>query len=377
MSLITYVTRIHFADQVLEPALDAELDAMNVLRPLVLLDGDGSREGVLARLKRAFPRHVEPELLIFDQASADEAACNAAAEAFAAGDCDALIAFGGATAVNLAKVAAIRVSHKGPLRRYVGSEGGTARIRDVLPPLLAIPTVAGTGTELASAAVIATESGPNIALVSPHLVPRVVVYDPTLTLDLAAERTASAGMDALAHCVETFTASAFNPPADGIALDGLRRAFENLERAVADGSDLEARREMMAAALNGALAQQKGLGGVHAMSHALGGLGVGRLDHGAVKAVLLPFVLAFNEPAAGRRYAEIRRELALPPGADLGEAMAALRGRLGLPARLSDLGVGDDNLGDAAAYAACDYANRTNPRKANAVDYLELLRAAL
>lgn len=377
MTLITYVTRIHFADQVLEPALDAELDAMGVLRPLVLLDEDGGRTGPLERLRQAMPRHLQARFLSCDQGTADEAACDTAAEAYAEGGCDALVAFGGATAVNLAKVVAVRVSHPGPLGRYVGGGGGGARIRDLLPPLLAIPTVAGTCTEVASAALVSMESGPNMALVSPHLVPRVVIYDPTLTLDLPAERTASAGMDALAHCVETFTVTAFNPPADGIALYGLRRAFANLERAVADGGDLDARREMMAAALNGALAQQKGLGGVHAMSHAIGGLGSRRVDQGAVKAVLLPHMLAFNEPAAGERYAEIRRELALPAGADLGEAVIALRGRLGLPSRLSELGVGDATLDDAAAFAACDYANRTNPRRASATDYLALLRAAL
>src|SRR5690606_27621600 len=130
---------------------------------------------------------------------------------------------------------------------------------------------------------------------------------PTLTLDLTAQDVAGSGMDALTHCLETYIASAYNPPADGIARDGIRRAAAHLERAVADMADLAARREMMAAALNGALASQKGLGGVHAMSHALAGLGRGRLDHGAINAVLLPLVLEFNQPAVAHRYDEIKR----------------------------------------------------------------------
>lgn len=387
MSLITYVTRIHFADHVLEHALDVELESVKAARPLVVLDREGERTEALARLRLALPRRVAPAFVSLPEAGASEAACEAVAAAYRAQDCDALIAFGAAAAIDAAKAAGLRLTHRGPLSHYLGSAGGAARIRNRLPPLIAVPTLAGTGAEVSSTALIATEEGPSMALVSPLLVPRVVICDPTLTLDLPPGPTASAGMDALTHCVETFISSTFNPPADGIALDGLRRAFAHLEQAVARGDDLEARREMMAAGLNGALAQQKGLGAVHALSNALGGLGLGGRalgglglggsDHGAINAILLPLVLEFNAPATGGRYGEIRRELALSACADLGEAFARLRERLHLPGRLSELGADAATLERAAGFAARDHANRTNPRKADAADYLALLQAAL
>ncbi|WP_366556147.1 iron-containing alcohol dehydrogenase [Aquibaculum sediminis] len=377
MSLITYVTRIHFADHVLEHALESELEALGARRPLVLCDRDGARDLALGRLTLAIPRSVRAHYLTLTETRVTREACDKAAELYREQACDSLIAFGGAIACDLAKVAAIRITHEGTLCSYLGSEGGMARIRNVLPPLLAIPTVAGAGADVSGVALIAMEEGPNHAVVSPHLIPRVVICDPTLTLDLSPERTASTGMDALTHCMETFISSAFNPPADGMALDGMRRAFGNLERAVAQGDDLEARREVMAAGLNGALAQQKGLGGVHAMSNALCGLGLGQSDHGAITGVLLPLVLEFNAPAAGGRYEEIRRELALSQATGLGQAIVGLRERVGLPGCLSELGADAATLEQAACFAARDHANRTNPRKADASDYLALLQEAL
>jgi 4-hydroxybutyrate dehydrogenase len=184
-------------------------------------------------------------------------------------------------------------------------------------------------------------------------------------------------MDALTHCIETFITTSYNPPADGIALDGVRRAAANLERAVCNGDDINARREMMAAALNGALAQQKGLGGVHAMSYALGGLSGYQLDHGTVNAILLPHVLEFNAPAVAHRYDELRSGMKAPRRIDLPEAVFRLRERLGLPATLGEIGLDRGALSQAADYAAYDYANRTNPRRANASDYLNMMTAAL
>jgi len=247
----------------------------------------------------------------------------------------------------------------------------------VLPPLIAVPTMTGSCSDVVGVAVLAMRDGPYVALVSPHLTPRVVICDPTLTLDLPAGATASAGMDTLTHCLETYVATAYNPPADGIARDGLRRAATYLESAVSDGSDLNARRELMAAALNGALASQKGLGGVHAMSHALAGASRAALDHGALNAVLLPHVLAFNAPAVASRYEAVKRELGLPPRADLSEAIMRLRERIALPARLGDMGVRPAEIARAASFAEGDHSNRTNPRRADAGDYLTIMKAAL
>jgi alcohol dehydrogenase class IV len=376
MSLIRYVTKIHFAENVLEDAIEAELGLLGLRRPLIVSDNGPGRASVLDRLTAAIPRRVRATVLEIPFGRATEEDCARAAELFAATGADGLIGFGGAAAMSLAKAVGVRVTHPEPLGHYAGGEGSGSRIRDVIPPVIAVPTVAGSCSEAVGVAMLALEGGAMVALVSPFLTPRVVICDPTLTLDLDAGATASAGMDALTHCLETFIATAYNPPADGIALDGVRRAVAHLERAVADGRDLGARREMMAAGLNGALASQKGLGAVHAMSHALGGVVGGGLDHGAVNAVLLPHVLAFNAPAVAARYTEIRRELGLAARADLPEAIVRLRERVTLPARLGEMGVARDDLARAASAAAADYANRTNPRHAGAKDHLAMLEAA-
>ncbi|MEM7044158.1 MAG: iron-containing alcohol dehydrogenase, partial [Pseudomonadota bacterium] len=276
-----------------------------------------------------------------------------------------------------AKAVGILVSHDGPLADYAAIEGGVARIKDRLPPLIAVPTTAGTGSEVGRGAVITLDDGRKLGLLSPYLIPKVAICDPTLTLDLPPLLTAATGMDALTHCIETYIATAYNPPADGIALDGLRRAAAFIERAVEKGRDLLARREMMAAAMNGALAFQKGLGGVHAMSHGLGAQSQYRLHHGMLNAVLLPPMLAFNAPAVAERYADLGRVMGLKPSADLAEAIDSLNARLGLPSRLGDMGVDKQAIERAAPLAEKDHTNGTNPRRANADDYRGLMYASL
>jgi alcohol dehydrogenase class IV len=377
MSLITYVTKIHFADNVLEDALDAELELLGVCRPLVIADRRTIQSASGARLHAAIPKRCAATIFAGPEYEPTEAESAAVTELYRQVEADGLIAFGSGSAIELAKAVAVHLTHEGPLRQYAGIEGGMTRIRNALPPIIAIPTAPGAGSEASGTAAIVMTDGPKMTLVSPLLVPRVAICDPTLTLALPPEDTACSGMDALTHCIETFITTAYNPPADGIALDGVRRAAANIERAVCNGADIEARREMMAAALNGALAQQKGLGGVHAMSYALGGLSGYHLDHGAVNAILLPHVLEFNAPAVAHRYDEIRNGMNVPPRFDLPEAVVRLRERIGLPATLGEIGVDRCALHRAADYAAYDYANRTNPRRASAEDYLNMMTAAL
>jgi alcohol dehydrogenase class IV len=189
--------------------------------------------------------------------------------------------------------------------------------------------------------------------------------------------TAATGMDALTHCIETYIATAYNPPADGIALDGLRRAAVYIRRAVEKGSDLVARREMMAAAMNGALAFQKGLGGVHAMSHALGGLKGYHLHHGTLNAMLLPHVLDFNGPAVHHRYADLKQAMGLGPDDELSGAIKTLTEQLGLPDGLAAMGVDRNAIELAAPLAEKDHTHGTNPRRASVQDYRQLMQAAL
>lgn len=377
MSLITYLNRVHFADDILEEALAVEARSLAIRRPLIVTDRGLAASGHLDRLLDAFDTETAPAIFAETPANPTEAACGAAAAVYRNHDCDSLIGFGGGSSIDLAKAVALAVSHDGPLISYAAVEGGVSRIQNVLPPVIAIPTTAGTGSEVGRGALIVFDDGRKLGLISPYLIPKVAICDPTLTLTLPPELTAATGMDAITHCVETYIATAYNPPADGIALDGLRRAAANIERAVEEGRDLNSRREMMAAALNGALAFQKGLGGVHAMSHALGGLKQPNLHHGTLNAVLLPHVLAFNAPAAGHRYPALREAIGIPAGRDLAAAFSRMSNGLGLPSRLGEMGLDRGALELAAPLAERDHTNGTNPRRATSRDYLAMLTDAL
>jgi len=196
-----------------------------------------------------------------------------------------------------------------------------------MPPLVAVPTTAGTGSEVGRGAVIIMADGRKLGVVSAHLIPSVALCDPELTLGLPPGLTAGTGLDAIAHCIETFLAPAANPPAEAIALDGLRRASRYLERAVADGSDREARWNMMSAAMEGAMAFQKGLGAVHALSHPLGSLEDLKLHHGTLNAIFLPGVLRFNRPVVGDKWERLADAMGLPSGGDVADAVAGLNRR--------------------------------------------------
>ncbi len=376
MTLITYLTRIHFADRVLEDALEAEVEAAEMRRPLVVTDPGVAAAGLVDRLFAALPPGTRATLFDGTPENPTEAAVREATAVFAAEECDGFISIGGGSALDLAKGAAVAAHHGGPLAHYVAVEGGTGRLKGPIPPHIAIPTTAGTGSEVGRGAIIVLDDGRKLAILSPRLIPTAAICDPTLTVSLPPRLTAGTGMDAIAHCVETYIAASYNPPADGIALDGLTRAVRNIERATQDGKDLAARREMMAAAMNGALAFQKGLGGVHAMSHALGGVSAG-LHHGTLNGVLLPHVLDFNAPAAAHRYDALAAAMGVSAAAAVPEALARLQERLGLPVSLSAMGVDETIVVAAAPFAEKDHTNGTNPRRAVADDYLSLMRAAL
>ncbi|MGI9506025.1 MAG: iron-containing alcohol dehydrogenase [Geminicoccaceae bacterium] len=377
MALINYLTRIHFADGVLEEALRAEVDGLGIKRPLLVTDKGLVEAGLVERAEAALPAGVAPTLFDGTPSNPTEGAVKQATALYRSESCDGLIGFGGGSSIDLAKAVGLLVTHDEPLSDYAAIEGGIARIKDRLPPHIAIPTTAGTGSEVGRGAVITLADGRKLGLISPHLIPKVAICDPTLTLDLPPLLTAATGMDAMTHCIETYIATAYNPPADGIALDGLRRAATHIERAVERGSDLTARREMMAAAMNGALAFQKGLGGVHAMSHALGGLSGYSLHHGMLNAVLLPHMLAFNGPAVSHRYADLNRAMALSGSTDIVDGISALVRRIGLPMHLADMGVDEQAIDLAAPMAEKDHTNGTNPRRAGTEDYRALMQAAL
>ena len=371
MATINYLTTIQF-DFGAVKLLPAELERLGIRRPLLVTDKGVRAAGLLGRVIETLG--ASPAV-VYDETPPNptEDAVLAATEVFCEGDCDGVVALGGGSAIDLGKAVALLATHPAPLQQYAAVEGGAARITAKVAPLVAIPTTAGTGSEVGRGSVIVMGSGRKLGLLSPHLLPKVAICDPELTLGLPPMLTAATGMDALAHCIETFIASAVNPPADAIALDGLRRGIGHIERATRDGSDREARSNMMIAAFEGALAFQKGLGAVHALSHPLGAVPGISLHHGTLNAVLLPAVLRFNRPAIGAKYDQLAEAMGLAPGADPAEAIAALNVRLGLPAGLQAMGVSRDVLPGIAQAAMKDHCHATNPRAATAEDYLRML----
>jgi alcohol dehydrogenase class IV len=313
-----------------------------------------------------------------------EAMVQAAAARYRDEDCDGLVAVGGGSSIDLAKGVAIAATHPGRFIEYATVEGGSGRITEGVAPLIAIPTTAGTGSEGSRGTLVIVNDGRKLGFHSWHLLPKSALCDPGLTLGLPPQLTAATGMDAIAHCIETFLAPSFNPPADSIALDGLERAWASIERATHDGGDRNARLQMMTASMEAAMAFQKGLGCVHSLSHPLGGIPVnGRtsLHHGMLNAVVLPAVLRFNESAetvvANDRYARIRRAMKLPDSANLAQALFDMTARLGLPTGLKQMGVDEGVFDKVIEGALVDHNHKTNPREATVDDYHRMLTESL
>ncbi len=377
MALITYLTRIQFDFGALA-LLDGELALLNMRRPMIVTDKGVVAAGLLDKIRGALPGNLP--VTVFDQTPANptEAAARAATALYREQGCDGVIAVGGGSAMDLGKAVALWATHGGEsLAPYMMVEGGVSRIRADIAPVVAIPTTAGTGSEVGRGAVIVLDDGRKLALISPHLIPRLALCDPDLTLGLPGPVTAGTGMDAIAHCIETFLAAAVNPPAEAIAIDGLTRAWAHLERAVRDGQDREARWNMMMAAMEGAMAFQKGLGAVHALSHPLGGLKSPSLHHGTLNALFLPPVIRFNAPVVGNKIERLAAVMGVRPDAGaVADAVAGLNGRLGLPANLKAMGVPVDILDAIAEMARKDHCHGTNPREASVADYRAILDQA-
>lgn len=374
MTDIGHITTIIFDDGALA-RLAGELAALGIRRPLVVTDPGIVACGLVDRVLAALPAGVA----VFDATPANptEAAVLAASALYQEKACDGLVAYGGGSSIDLAKGTALMASHAGPLAQYAVNAGGGARITAATPPIVAIPTTAGTGAEVGRAALLTLADGRKLIFLSPHLLPKRAICDPTLTHGLPPGLTAATGMDALTHCVEAFLAPEINPPADAIALDGAGRAFAHIERAVAAGDDALARWQMMMAAVEGGLAFQKGLGAVHSMSHALGGLSKPVLHHGTLNAVILPAVLRYNQDFTGDKYARLKAVLGLAPGADLAQAIADLNARLGLPANLRAMGVEDAMIPRMIEYALADLSTASNPRPLARADFEILFAAAM
>ena len=378
MALIYYVTQIQFDFGALK-LLKQECDRVGISRPLIVTDPGVKAAGILQKALDALPGMT---VTVFDQTPSNptETAVRSAAAVYKSQGCDGLIAVGGGSAIDCAKGVAIAATHEGPLTVYATIEGGSPRITERVAPLIAVPTTSGTGSEVARGAIIIVDDHRKLGFHSWHLVPKAAICDPELTLGLPPKLTAATGMDAIAHCMETFMAPAFNPPADGIALDGLARGWAHIERATLNGADREARLNMMSASMQGAMAFQKGLGCVHSLSHSLGGVDP-RLHHGTLNAMFLPAVIRFNAAAESiqkeQRLQRMAHAMGLASSSDIPDAIKDMNARLDLPSGLAAMGVQSTLFDKIIVGAMADHCHKTGPRIATADEYRDLLTQAL
>lgn len=314
---------------------------------------------------------------------------DAGVAAFTAHDADGIVVVGGGAPVDVAKCVALMAHHPGHLLDYE-DEKATRPIDQSIPPIIAVPTTAGTGSEVGRSAVVSDdETHAKKIIFDPQLLPRVVLADPELTVGLPSGITAATGMDALTHLVEAFLARGYHPMADGIALEGIRLVAAHLARVVEDArareagqpvdaaAHLEARGQMLVAAMMGAVAFQKGLGVTHSCAHALST--VCDTHHGLANGVMLPAALRFNLVTEGPRFLRMARVIDpdARDGAEFIDWVVALRAQIGIPATLTDIGVTDAHLDRLVAVAIDDGCHPNNPRTVTTDDLAAIYADAL
>ena len=376
MPVMNFLTQCVFDAGALKQ-LAALAKGKGITRPFIVTDAGIKASGILAKVEDALG--VAPAGVFAETVSnPTETQTKIAAKLYMESGADGIIAVGGGSSMDHAKAIGLMASHSDPLETYAAIIGGARKIGKI-PPLIAVPTTAGTGSEVSVGIVIIMENGRKETFASPNLIPVVALCDPDLTLGLPAGLTAATGMDALTHCIEAVLTPSVNPPAEGIGYDGAQRAFGQgmLVRAVKDGSDAEARWHMMMASYEGALAFVKGLGGVHALSHAAGRLEQKKLHHGTLNAVFLPHILRFHQGAADAKYVRLRQVMGLKAGADLADAIQDLNNTIGIPKNLTAMGLAASDAPGIVDYALKDLAHFGNPRPMSADDYAKVYETAL
>ena len=337
--------------------------ATGIHRPLIVTDPGLSKLPMIAAAKQLCA-DADLGVDVFDKVQGNPVAANVedGLKIYRAGKHDGVVAYGGGSALDVGKVIAFMSGQTRPMWDFedVG-DWWTRADPDGIAPIIAVPTTSGTGSEVGRAGVITDVTTHTKKIIfHPKMMPRIALLDPELTLGLPASLTAAVGMDALSHCLEAYCAPGFHPLADGVAVEGMRLVKEFLRRAVKNGSDLEARANMMAAAAMGATAFQKGLGAMHALAHPIGA--VHGAHHGMTNATLMPYVLAFNRPEIETRVARLAAYLGLEASFDAFQRwIIELRAEIGVPHTLIALGVPTDRADEIAAMAVADPSAGGNP----------------
>jgi alcohol dehydrogenase class IV len=375
----SYPTTVKFGAGRIKELAD-HCKALGILKPLLVTDPGLAGLPMIAEAFIAQEKAGVPTM-IFSKLKSNPVAQNVedGVAVLRAGNHDGVIAWGGGSALDTGKVIAFMAGQKRPMWDFedIGDWWTRAESSAILP-VIAVPTTAGTGSETGRAGVITDESTHTKKVIfHPKMMPKIVIADPELTVGLPPNLTAATGMDAFAHCLEAYCAPGYHPYADGIAVEGMRLVKEYLERAVADGKDIEARAHMLAASQMGSTAFQKGLGAIHSLSHPVGAV----LDthHGLTNAVAMPYVLKFNRDAIAERIARLARYLGLPRADFDGflDWVLQLRQRLSIPNTFADLGVKEDMLDRFAEMAAVDPTAGGNPVTAGVPEMRQMYEAAL
>src|SRR5437868_8784115 len=379
-SVMGFPTRIVYGKRPLRE-LPTGLKRAGASRPLVVTD-KGILQAGLLRFVAPLLEQAGIKAPIFTEFSANPTDADAirGVEAYRAAGADSVLGVGGGASLDMAKAIALLVNHQPPLAQYDDAKGGDARITANIPPIVQVPTTAGTGSEVGRSTVLLID-GTKTVIFSPALMAKAAILDPELTVGLPPFITAATGMDALTHNLEAYIAKGEHPLADAIAIDGLRRIATHLERAVRNGQDLDAREQMLLGSAFGAIAFQKGLGACHSVAHAL--TPVAGTHHGLANSLMLPTVLDFNPSAAEERLATVAVALGADPAMNVqerahlcAELVDDLRGACGVPRRLSQAGVRREMIPKIVEKAMADACHLSNPRPVTQVDFERLVNEA-
>ena len=379
-NVMSFPTRILYGKGAIKE-LPNELKRVGASKPLLVTDKGILQAGLL--------RFVAPQLEqagikapLFTDFAANPTDADAikGAEAYRAAGADSVLGVGGGASLDMAKAIALLVNHQPPLDQYDDAKGGDAKITANIPPIVQVPTTAGTGSEVGRSTVLVI-GGTKTVIFSPYLMARVAILDPELTAGLPPFITASTGMDALTHCLEAYVAKGEHALADAIAIDGLRRIGTFLKKAVQNGKDLEAREQMLLASAFGAVAFQKGLGACHSVAHAL--TPIAGTHHGLANSLMLPTVINFNRMAAEARLADAAVALGADPRApasdrarQCADLVDQLRTAIGLPRKLSQAGVKREMIPQIVEKALADACHQSNPRPVSEVDFERIINEA-
>ena len=360
----SYPTQIKFGAGRIREISDA-CNQANIKRPLLITDKGLSNLPITSRTLQLMKEAGLGDALFSNvDPNPNEENLNAGITAFKEGNHDGVIAFGGGSGLDLGKLVAFMVGQDGSVWDFEDvSDWWTRANPNTIFPIVAIPTTAGTGSEVGRASVLTNSDTLEKKIIfHPQILPKVVICDPELTIEMPKSITAGTGLDAFAHCVEAFSSPHYHPMSQGIAVEGMRLVIENLGKVYSDGSDIEARANMMSAALMGATAFQKGLGAIHALSHPIGA--VHHTHHGTTNAVCMPAVLRLNESKIRDRFDSVTGYLGIQNGfSGFKVFVDEFNASLNIPLRLSDLGVENPDLGKLVKGALSDPSCGGNPVK--------------